>query len=51
MFYLANAGQADSDVQVASDVNTSAPGVYSVDYSLMKNDTVSAFTRLIVVVE
>ena len=58
MFYLANADQAvvdphtgESNVQVSSDVNTFLPGVYSVDYSLMKNDNVSAFTRLIVVVE
>ncbi len=58
MFYLANAGQAagdsdkgESNVQIASDVNTSVPGVYPVDYSLVKNDTIMAFTRLIVVVE
>jgi hypothetical protein len=58
MFYLANADQAESDprtgesnVQVESNVNTSAQGVYFVDYSLIKNDLVTAFTRLIVVVE
>lgn len=51
MFYLANADQAGSDVQVTSNVNTLVPGIYPVDYSLMKNDSIAAITRLIVVVE
>ena len=51
MFYLANADQAESNVQVTSNVNTLVPGIYPVDYSLMKNDSIAAITRLIVVVE
>ena len=56
--YLANADQAQgsssvggSSIQIQSTVNTGAPGVYTVDYSLVKNEITSAFTRLIVVVE
>ena len=57
-FYLANADQAqgsstmgESTIQIDSNVNPATAGVYSVDYSLMKNDMISAITRLIVVVE
>ena len=57
-FYLANEEQAaaneytgERSVQINSAVNTSLPGVYAVDYSIVKDDTVTAVTRLIVVVE
>ena len=58
MYYLANADQADggstmgdSTIEVNSKVNTAAAGVYTVDYSLMRKETTTAITRLIVVVE
>lgn len=57
-YYLANADQAEgystmgeSSMRIDSKVNTVTAGVYPVDYYLMKNDTISATTRLIVVVE
>lgn len=57
-YYLANADQAAADpqtggssLQINSGVNTAAPGVYAVDYSLIRNEITSATTRLIVVVE
>ena len=57
-FYLANEEQAaaneytgERSVQINSAVNPSLPGVYAVDYSIVKDDTVTAVTRLIVVVE
>ena len=55
-FYLANADQAapetgESGLQIDSGVNTAAAGVYAVDYSLIRNEITTAFTRLIVVVE
>ena len=54
-FYLTNADQAESDrdreLRIESGVNTGKPGVYAVDYSLVRNDSVTAMTRLIVVVE
>ncbi len=37
-------------IQVSSNVNTSAPGVYAVDYTLVRNEMTAAMTRLIVVV-
>ncbi len=56
--YLSNANQAEgsstmgeSSIQIDSKVNTGVPGVYTVDYSLVKNEVTTAFTRLIVVVE
>ena len=56
--YLANADQAkgsstmgESSIQIQSTVNTGTPGVYTVDYSLVKNENTAAFTRLIVVVD
>ena len=56
--YLTNQDQAQggstlgsSEMQIESNVNTSTPGVYVVDYYLMKNETISATTRLLVVVQ
>lgn len=56
-FYLADEDQAaanewtgERSVQIASGVNTARPGTYTVDYSILKDDTVTAITRLIVVV-
>ncbi len=56
--YLASTEQADggstlgaSTIEINSKVNTSAPGVYTVDYSLVKQESITATTRLIVVVE
>ncbi len=58
VFYLTNAEQAAenpepnaSTLQIDSKVNTAAAGVYTVDYSLIRNEITSAETRLIVVVE
>ena len=57
-FYLMNEDQAqggstmgESTIQIESNVNPVTSGVYSVDYYLMKNDMITAMTRLIVVVE
>ena len=56
-YYLADADQAanptagTSTLQIDSGVNTSASGVYAVDYSLIRNESTAAVTRLIVVVE
>ena len=57
-FYLVNSDQAqggstmgESTIQISSNVNPVTAGVYSVDYSLIKNEMISAMTRLIVVVE
>ena len=56
-YYLADADQAanpaagTSTLQIDSGVNTSAAGVYAVDYSLIRNESTAAVTRLIVVVE
>ena len=55
-FYLTNADQAapeseESGLQIDSRVNTAVTGVYAVDYSLIRNEITTAFTRLIVVVE
>ena len=57
-YYLTNAEQAqggstmgESTIQINSNVNAVTAGVYAVDYSLIKNDMISAMTRLIVVVE
>ena len=57
-FYLASAEQGngsssmgESEIQISSGVNTNQEGVYAVDYSLVRNEVVTATTRLIVVVE
>ena len=39
-----------SRIQIDSNVNLSAPGVYAVDYTLLRNEVNAAMTRLIVVV-
>lgn len=56
-FYLADEEQAaantwagERSVQINSTVDTAVPGAYAVDYSIVKDDTVTAITRLIVVV-
>ena len=58
--YLTNAEQAESVdkhgrnesyVEIKSTVDVSKSGVYAVDYNLIKNDTTTATTRLIVVVD
>ena len=54
--YLSNLDTAAADdeadgVHISSNVNTGTPGSYAVDYTLTKNDAVTASTRLIVVVE
>lgn len=41
----------DNPLRISSGVNTAAPGVYTVDYALVRNETTTAQTRLIVVVE
>ena len=57
-YYLSNPDQAqgsstmgESTVRINSNVNVVTAGVYSVDYSLVRNDIITAMTRLIVVVE
>ena len=57
-YYLADASQAEADpltgassVQIDSKVNTVTAGVYTVDYSIIRNEVTAAVTRLIVVVE
>lgn len=44
-------GKDDGYIQIKSGVDMKKPGVYAVDYSLIKNDSTTAITRLIVVVE
>lgn len=39
-----------SQIQTSSNVDTSKPGVYAVDYTLVRNEMTAAMTRLIVVV-
>lgn len=45
-----NDREKKDQVQISSNVNTSAPGVYAVDYTLIHNEMTAAMTRLIVVV-
>lgn len=56
--YLAQETADDDDkdrekkeqIQISSTVNPSSPGVYAVDYTLVRNEMTAAMTRLIVVV-
>lgn len=43
-----NSTMGESTLQVQSNVNTRTAGVYAVDYSLVRNETTTAMTRLIV---
>ena len=55
LFYLTNpdqaAGEGDRELRTESNVNSTQAGVYTVDYYLTRNESVTATTRLIVVVE